>query len=207
MPLRIGILDIAALIVLLVVIFLPERSSKVDNAYPADEQVMRDIALYQARLAVDPGDADAAAKMAELLTEAGQTDWAVQVAGEAAEHADTVSWRALLAISIAHAERIEVGPAYRYAQRAMSACEKLKLSPSRCPAPEFARLSVYLDQLEAGVKSGIDPRIDPAGFQNAVLRAVRMVRMRGATPTEERDRDNDKDNDNDNDKDPDNSKQ
>ena len=182
MPFRIGILDIATAIVVIVVIVLPARALQVTDAYPGDDAALREIALHQARLAADPGDAEAAAKLAESLTKAGQTDWAVQVAGEASQHSDLASWRALLAISTAHAERIEVGPAYEFARKALDACAALGIGPDGCPGPVHARLSVYTDQLQAGLESGIDPRIDPQGFQEAVLRAVIMVRVRGATP-------------------------
>ena len=193
MPFRIGVLDIAAAIVLLVVLIIPGRASQIDRAYQAEGEQLREIALHQARLAADPGDAESAAKLAELLTATGQTDWAVQVAGEASQHSATSAWRALLAISTAHAERIEVLPAHEYARRALEACEALGIGPDRCPAPEHARLSVYHDQLEAGVRSGINPRTDPQGFQEAILRAVIMVRVRGATPPEPDDNDKDDD--------------
>ncbi len=205
MPFRIGILDIAAAIVLLVVLFIPGRAAKVDRAYEAQDQELREIALHQARLAADPSDAESAVKLAELLTTVGQTDWAVQVAGEASQHSADSAWRALLAISIAHAERIEVGPAHEYARQALEACEALGIGPALCPASEHARLSVYHDQLEAGVRSGIDPRIDPNGFQKAVLRAVIMVRVRdGTPPPEPSDGDKDRDKGTDGDVDQDN---
>ena len=182
---RIGVLDIAAAVVLLFVIVLPGRASQVEHAYEADDETLREIALYQARLAVSPGDAEAAAELAELLSASGQTDWAVQVAGEASKRSEDASWRALLAISTAHAERIEVRKAFRYAGLALEACGELGIGPDRCPAPEHARMSLYFDQLEAGVRSGINPRVDPEGFQEALLRAIRMVRIRGATPPDD----------------------
>lgn len=182
MPFRIGALDIAAAIVVFVVIVLPGRALQVNDAYSSDDDQLRAISLHQARLAADPGDAEAAAKLAESLTRAGQTDWAVQVAGEASRHSEMASWRAFLAISTAHAERIEVGPAYEFARKALEACAALGIGPDGCPGPVHARLSVYTDQLQAGLASGIDPRLDPQGFQDAVLRAVIMVRVRGATP-------------------------
>lgn len=178
---RVSILDLTAAVVVLVVVFLPERSLEVSYAYPPEPEQMRDIALEQARLGLDPSDAEAAERLAQLLVEAGQSDWAVQVAGAAAQSSDKVSWRALLAISSAHAERIEMGDAHRYAELALDAC--LAAGPERCPVPQRVRISLYYDQLSAGVASGIDPRADPAGYQAAVLSAVRMIRYRGATPS------------------------
>ncbi|MEM9491615.1 MAG: tetratricopeptide repeat protein [Myxococcota bacterium] len=178
MPFRIGVFDLTAIIILLTVILIPTRPSVIGEAYSASPDEQRAIAVYQARLAAQPGDAEAATKLAELLTETGQTDWAVQVASEAAKSGQDMSWQSLLAVSIAHAERIEVVPAQRYAQMAWDACQKV--GHPTCPNPEQTRLSVYLQQLTAGVESGIDPRLDPRGYQRVVLRAVRMVRVRGA---------------------------
>src|SRR5690606_21565189 len=137
-------------------------------------------ALEQSRLALTPGDSEAADRLARLLTDVGQTDWAIQVAGSAAKHSERVSWRALLAVSTAHAERIEVGDAHRFAKLALDAC--LAAGPERCPVDERVRISLYFDQLDAGVQSGIDPRVDPASYQRAVLAAMLSVRYRGSTP-------------------------
>jgi hypothetical protein len=176
MRFRVGILDLCATIVVLAVIVLPERSVTVGHAYEPDPERVRAIALEQARLAMDPANDEAADRLAELLTEVGQTDWAVQVASSAAKSSERVSWRALLAVSIAHAERIEVVEAHRFAMLALDAC--LASGPEQCPADERERLSLYFSQLDAGVKSGINPRIDPAGYHRAVLAAMRIVRFR-----------------------------
>lgn len=176
MRFRVGLFDLCALVVVLVVLLLPERGVTVGYAYEPEPERARDIALEQARLAVDPGNSDAAERLARLLTRAGQTDWAIQVAGAAAKSGDRVSWRALLAVSTAHAERIEVAGAHRFAKLALDAC--LAAGPERCPSHERTRLSLYFDQLDAGLRSGIDPRIDPDGYHRAVVAAMRIVRFR-----------------------------
>lgn len=178
MRFRVGIVDLCAAIVVLAVILLPERSVTVGHAYEAEPGRLREIALEQARLAMMPGNSEAADRLARLLTDVGQTDWAIQVAGSAAKHSDRVSWRALLAVSTTHAERIEVGDAHRFARLALDAC--LAAGPEQCPVDERVRISLYFDQLDAGVKSGIDPRLDPASYQRAVLAAMRIVRYRGS---------------------------
>ena len=117
MRFRVSILDLTAAIIVFVVIVLPDRSFSVSHAYtpePEGDQLER-IALYQARLAADPGDTVAAEKLAELLVEVDQEDWAVQVAGEASRHSEDSAWRALLAVSVAHINRFEVHQAYEYA--------------------------------------------------------------------------------------------
>jgi hypothetical protein len=180
MRFRVSILDLTAAIMVLVVIVLPERSFNISHAYTAKDRQLEELALYQARLAADPGDAMAAEMLADLLIEVKQEDWAVQVAGEAATHSDTVAWRALLAVSMAHASRFEVHDAHGFASRALEECRKVGLD--QCPGHERVRMSLYYDQLDAGVSSGIDPRIDPNGYQRAVLSRMRMIRVRGATP-------------------------
>lgn len=177
MRFRVGLLDLCALAVLLVVLLLPERGMSVGDAYEPEPERVRDIALEQARLAKEPGNSDAAERLARLLTRAGQTDWAIQVAGAAAKSGEQISWRALLAVSTAHAERIEVAGAHRFAKLALDAC--LAAGPERCPTHARMRLSLYFDQLDAGMRSGIDPRLDPEGYQRAVLAATPIVRYRG----------------------------
>ncbi|ACY14358.1 hypothetical protein [Haliangium ochraceum] len=180
MRFRVGMLDICAAIVVLVVILLPDREFVVGDAFAFDEAQTEALALEQARLALAPGDSDAAERMALLLTELGQTDWAVQVASTAAQQGDERSWRALLAASLAHAERIEVSDAHRFAKMALDAC--LAAGPEHCPSHRRVRLSLYFDQLDAGLASGIDPRSDPRGYHEAVLRATPIVQYRGSAP-------------------------
>ena len=60
MRFRFGILDLAAAITVLVAIVLPGRQINVSHAYDPDPARIRDIALNQARLAVRPGDGEAA---------------------------------------------------------------------------------------------------------------------------------------------------
>lgn len=183
MRFHVGIIDITAAVVVLVAILLPERSSNVSYAYEPEPERIRNIALEQARLAAEPGNSEAADRLARLLIDVGQTDWAIQVAGDATKYADTISWRTLLAVSTGHAERIEVVDAHRYARLALDAC--LAAGPARCPAHERVRISLYFDQLDVGMKSGIDPRVDPRGYHQAVLAAMRIIRLRGAPPADE----------------------
>ena len=185
MPFRVSVLDLTAAIVVLVVIALPDRSLRVVEAYQADRDQQRAIALYQARLAENAGDAEAAAVLSNLLIDAKQSDWAVQVAAEAAARNPDDPWRALLAVSMAHAERVEVDDAYKYAALALEQCRQA--GSLSCPRHEEVRLNIYHGQLEAGAQSGIDPRVDPRGYEKAVFRTLRMIQFRGATPREDGD--------------------
>ncbi len=179
MRFRVGIADIAFALTVLVVLILPDRQFVVAHAYPPEGDRIRDIAYYQTRLTVDPGDGQAAARLAELLVDAEQTDWAARVAGHAAATPSPTAWRALLATSASHAERLEIDKAQELALRALQAC---RAAPEHCPNDQAVRLTLYFEQLDAGLKSGIDPRLDPQAYYEAVNSALRTVRLR-AGPT------------------------
>lgn len=180
MPFRVSVLDITAAIVVLVVLALPDRSLQVMQAYETEEAQEREIALYQATLASDPQDTEAAADLAERLVAVKQSDWAIRVASEAAAKNPDRSWHSLLAVSMAHAERVEVADAHKFAERALVECRKS--GSSICPPHQEARISVYFKQLQTGLDSGIDPRVDPNGYAKAVAPMLRMIKFRGATP-------------------------
>jgi hypothetical protein len=174
---RIGILDMAAVAMVAVVILLPARIPKVEAAHPAmDAATRRGVASLQAELLATPDDGEVAERLAELLTEAGYSDWALRIAGEASRAAAAPTrWQALRALSTTHADRVELAEALRWAREALAACEA---EPS-CPAHEALRLSLYAEQLEAGLASGIDPRADPEGFRDAIGRAgIRQIRLK-----------------------------
>jgi hypothetical protein len=180
---RIGILDITAALVVLVVMLLPARSVTVRPAYGDDAERVREIELAQARLAADPGDGEAAYALVKHLLESGHTDWALRVAGNASGlDGGRGSWRALLAISAAHAQRIEIEDAARFAQRALEACQATEHD---CPSYEEVRLQLYKQQLEAGlgaIERGVDPRRQPAEFREALETGLRAVRIEAAPP-------------------------
>lgn len=180
MPFRVSVLDLTVAVVVLVAIFLPDRGLHVVRAYEAESDTNHEIALYQSALAVEPHDGEAAARLSQLFIDVKQSDWAIQVAAAAVDDKRGDAWRALLAVSMAHAERVEVAQAHEFAERALSECRRS--GREHCPVHEEARLAVYFDQLEAGAKSGIDPRVDPRGYEQAVFSKMRMIRFRGATP-------------------------
>jgi hypothetical protein len=185
MRFRVGILDISAAIIVLLAIVMPSRQMMVDSAYGAVEpDYLRDLDLYQARLAADPADGEAANRLVRLLIDGRQTDWALRVAGDAVARGDAnEAWRALLAISTAHAARLEIRAAYQFATQALEACHRA--GAGACPAHEEVRVSLYERQLEAGFRSGIDPRLDPRGFRRAVDTALRTVRLKTSPTVDE----------------------
>ena len=81
------------------------------------------------------------------------------LASESAAVNPDTAWLPLLAVSMAHAERVEVRDAHKFAERSITECRKA--GELICPPHEEARISIYYGQLDAGLKSGIDPRLDP----------------------------------------------
>jgi hypothetical protein len=170
---RVGVLDIAAAVIVLVALFLPPRSSHVESAFLYSPGAKREeradvpgqIALLEGRLAQNPADQKAAEELARHLEELGQHDQAIRVGGAAAARGGAGAWRALRAVSYAHAERLELQPAFDYAERAVKACDK---AGADCDAQDQIRLSLYMEELEAGVraeKEGVDPRKQPERFR------------------------------------------
>lgn len=180
MPFKVSVLDLTAAVVVLVAIFIPDRGLNVVPAYEAERDTHHEIALYQSILAAEPHDGQAAARLSQLFIDVKQSDWAIQVAASAVDDARNDAWRALLATSMAHAERVEVASAHEFAEKALTECRRS--GRIHCPVHEEARLAVYFDQLEAGANSGIDPRVDPQGYEKAVFKRMRMINFRGATP-------------------------
>jgi hypothetical protein len=174
--LRIGPLDIVAAVVVLAVLFLPEREFRIESAYArvADDQraeLLNRLATAQAAVSRAPGDGVAVQAMVDLLVArgVGQHDQALRIAGEAArDEASPTRWRSLLALSWVHAERVDIPAAHEVAARALAACQA---SPVTCPDHERARITFYLEELAAGVQAiqrGADPRRDPLGFSTEV---------------------------------------
>ena len=169
MPFRIGIVDIAVALVVLVAILIPPRTTNVTVVYPDDATAtLQEVSRYQSMLLVNPGDGDAAYELSELLLRLGQTDWALQVAAGAADEQDSPTrWKALLAMASGHVDRFEIARAHEHAVAALAACD----DATTCPAHERARLQLFTAELDAGVKSGVDPKTDPRGFKKAIRNA------------------------------------
>src|SRR5262249_31601285 len=104
------------------------------------------VARAQADVSRDPNDAAAAARLARRLVRAHQTDLAIRVAGRAAASASAEKWRAIVAVSAAHVDRLELGLALAWAQKALAACDEA--GAADCPEYERGRLQMYATVLE-----------------------------------------------------------
>lgn len=173
---RVGLFDVGAAVLVLIVLVMPGRDLHVASGYrfvPAEELpgVTTEVARAQAEQLASPDDGAAAEKLAGLLgmRPVNQHDQALRLAGAAASRAAPATrWRALLAISSTHADRIDIAEALDFAEQAMAACS----APGAvCPDHEKVRLQLYVEQLRAGMQAiaqGTDPRLEPDRFRSEV---------------------------------------
>jgi hypothetical protein len=182
LPRFISPIDFAILAVVAVAVFLPPREMYAENAIKGDEF---GVALAEARTMASPGDGKAIEDFTRKLGEAGLKDWAIEASVRLADRAkdSPTRWRALIAASVAYIEKLEVVPALDYANRALAACEQAqKTAGNACPTWEQIRMQLYQQHLDAGVKSGIDPKVDPRGFRRAGEAALRQIRIGPSVP-------------------------
>src|SRR5438552_3752583 len=117
-----GLVDLGILTVVAVALFLPAREMYASPVLAGDDFA---IASAEARTIAYPGDGLAVEDFTRRIGEAGQKDWAIEASVRASERAKDAPtrWRALLAVSVAFVDHIDVEPALDYANRALSACE------------------------------------------------------------------------------------
>jgi hypothetical protein len=178
LPRYFGLVDLGVVTVVAVALFLPPREMFAQNAFKGDEFA---IALAEARTMARPTDGVAIEDFTRKLGEADMKDWAIESSVRLAERAkeSPTRWRALIAVSVAYIEKVDVNPALDYANRALAACEaaREKGDQAACPSWEEVRMRLYQQHLDAGVKSGIDPRVNPRGFREAGEKALHYIRI------------------------------
>ncbi|HVV88312.1 MAG TPA: hypothetical protein VHE35_34960 [Kofleriaceae bacterium] len=174
-----SIVDIVVAALVAFVIILPPRPVKAKLAAGGDDDARLALAFAQARVQAKPDDGALVADLAQRLGEVGQWDWAVEAAASGATRMGDAPgrWRAMLATAIAHADRLEAKEALDYTNRALEVCTKA--GDAVCPPVDEVRLELYQKHLDAGVRSGIDPRTHPEEFREAGLKALRTVHPAG----------------------------
>lgn len=171
-----GLFDVGAAVLVLIVIVMPGRDLHVASGYryvPAEElpALTVEVAQAQAEELANPTDGAAAARLAELIgmRPVNQHDQALRLAGAAARRATPATrWRALLAVSSTHADRVDIKEALDFAEQALAACNAPEAA---CPDHEKVRLRLYVEQLQAGMQAiaqGTDPRLEPDKFRREV---------------------------------------
>lgn len=178
----VSLVDLVVAAIVAFVIFLPPRPVKARPAAAGDADARLALAFAQARVMAKADDGALVADLSRRLGEVGFTDWAVQegAAGAARMGEAPTRWRALLAASIAHADRLEAKDALDYTNQALLLCAHG--GDAVCPPIEAVRLELYQRHLDAGVKSGIDPRKNPEKFREAGQAALRSVRTGTPAP-------------------------
>jgi len=174
---RFNLLDLVVVIVVAVAIFLPPRATYALDAAKGTDVDRVALATAEARTIAHPEDGAAAAELGRRLTLVGHLDWAVEATAElgAAAARSPSRWRALLATSVAYAERLEAQESLDWARRALEACHAA--GTTACPADDEVRLDLFVDHLDAGVRSGIDPRRNPEGFRAASVEEIRSIHL------------------------------
>lgn len=181
----VGIVDLGIAVVIAVLLVLPGRPMYATPVVKA-EAAQFGLAVAEARTVVNPRDGAAVAELTRQLDEAGQKDWAIDAAVRGSERAkdSPTAWRALLAASSAFVDRLDVVPALDFANRALAACKQSRDmgDATACPSWEEIRVSLYQQSLDAGVRSGIDPRRDPRGFRRAQDRGMLQIHLNSHPP-------------------------
>lgn len=177
MRFRVGLADISAALIVLVIIAMPPREAEVHHAYrnpasledPAPDK-LREIARLQAALVSDPPRAADVDALVDALVSVGQSDDAVRVATDALARGARPEWRAELALASAYTERLEFDRALEWARSART----------DSPAHEQVRIRLFIEELERGVAAiddGIDPRREPERFRQRVQNVRPPVRV------------------------------
>ena len=192
-----SLVDLVVAAIVIFVIWLPPREVKAKRAAGGDDEARLALGFAQARAQVRPDDAVRVADYSRRLAQVGLEDWAVQEAATAAARLSTSPerWRVLLATAVAHADRLEANEALEWAGKALTVCDGLVEQCERegacgpggkpwCPREDQARIDQYYRHLDAGVKSGFDPRREPEKFRQAGAAALRHVRTgAGSAPS------------------------
>lgn len=178
----VGFVDLGVAVVVAVGLLLPAREMYASPAQKAGISEQRALALAEARTMAHPDDGAAVDDFARQLGATGFKDWSIEAAvrGSDRAKASPTRWRALLAASVAYVDRLEVVPALDYANRALTTCADA--GEATCPSWEKIRMELYQRHLDAGVKSGIDPRKGPAAvqaFRRAGESALRQIHLGG----------------------------
>ncbi len=175
-PHRVSIVDACVVAITVVVIAMPRRSAEAVPALDAEQTLQ--VSRAEAATHAAPSDGRAVADLARALGNARELDWAVDSATTLAkaQMQSPTRWRALMAASVAQADRLDATASLEFARRALDACAS---AGDACPSWEEVRLQLYEAHLAAGVASGIDPKKDPNGFRRAAEAGMTTVRLSG----------------------------
>jgi len=168
-------LDVSAIVVLLVILFMPPPSMNAIGAYDhrakgdKARDVQAELAIaseLQVQLLADPGNGRIAEEFAAQMRDLGRFDMAFRIGGSSAAIENPSNWLALVAVSDAYAESRDISESFAWAERALSACRAA--GADACPAHEEVPLRLHVEQLRIGVDikdKGFDPKFDPDGFR------------------------------------------
>ncbi len=179
-------LDVSAIVVLLVILFMPPPTMTVMGAFDhrakgdKARDVPKELALageLQMQLWNEPANGKIADEFAAQMRDLGRFDMAFRIGGSSASIPDPSNWRALASVSDAYAESRDISEAFAWADKALSACRES--GSEACPAHEELPLRLHVDQLRIGVglkDEGFDPKFDPDGFRRELSKGHPTMR-------------------------------
>jgi len=172
---KLGLIDLGAAVAFVIALVLPPPAKSLRPLYFKEQSALElPIAEAQAAVAHDGKDGVAAARLADLLVVAHQSDWAIRIGAVTAATGSPTSWRAAVGVSAAYMDRKEIGPAYEWAVRAGQGCEA---PGAACSDDDRVRLEMYVTALRSVRDSGIDVKKTSKGVNDAVERAVPLIRL------------------------------
>jgi len=173
---RLGLVDVCAILVWLVILIMPPASMYVKGAYDqrSTGDKARDIPKELARasqlqfaLLADPGNGVLTEELSAIYSDLDRHDMALRLASESAQHIHATTWRSLASVASAYAERVNIPQSLTWTQKSLSSCE----ASTSCAPSDRLRLSLILQELQNAVAllaTGADPRHSPTAFRRAL---------------------------------------
>ena len=189
---RIGLVDVCAIMVLLVVIIMPAQDVSFIGAYDFRSQGDRKrdvptevatLGFLQTEMIAHPADGAIAEEFSSQLRDLGRHDMAIRVAGAAAAIPDPSNWRAQSAVTDAFTDRATkpvvvnadaIRSALEWATKAKDSCAAV--GEVACPPDQALRLRLVFEDLTHGVEKLNKGSFDPTDFRNELNRTRPMIR-------------------------------
>lgn len=158
------LLDLAAVLIVAVVLLLPQPSISAFPAVEGDQADLDRLAQLEDALQRNPGDIQAAVELARAYLQVEQPGWALVAL---APHRERGVPEVHQVAAFAYATLLLPAEALREAEAGLLACER-----TRCPDPSRIRLDYLAELMRRLVRAGVDPRRDPLAARRAVAEAL-----------------------------------
>lgn len=168
------ILDLAALILLTVVLLIPRPSVGVKPALKVQPELAERAGELQAVLMGAPGALGPSLELANIYLDGHRPDWALATIAGALQQ-DPRDYRVQLVRAIAYADRFESQPAFDAAKEALALCEAAPPAPApgACGEGERGRLNLLKTTLES--VATLEMRKQLPEVQDRILKNLRST--------------------------------